>query len=120
MEPKKFGILASEIKQLAPGRGGCFATDMITVHGQRVGFMYRMAPDPKSTFSDVDSGWSFLSGTESQHYLDEPRNFGFYDVNTIANYDPEIIPHLDAPLGSAFARESDSGRFMPVAPPPKE
>jgi hypothetical protein len=31
VELKKVGLLASEIKQLAPGRGGCHATDMITV-----------------------------------------------------------------------------------------
>jgi hypothetical protein len=120
MEPKKFHLQANEILQLAPGRGGCIATDMITVHGQRVGYMYRLAPDSKSKFHDMDSGWTFLAGTESQDYLDEPRNLAIYDVNTIANYDPEIIPLLDSPLGSAFARESISGRFIPTAPPPTE
>lgn len=116
MEPKKFGLPASEIKQLAPGRGGCMATDLITVHLRRVGYMYGEAPDPVSPFANVDSGWRFLAGTESQAYLEEPCNLAIYDVNTIANYDPEIIPFLDAPLGSAFARD-DAGRFVPVALP---
>jgi hypothetical protein len=39
-----------------------------------------------------------------------------YDVNTIANYDPSIIPLLDAPIGSAFGRGSD-GAFRPEAMP---
>jgi hypothetical protein len=34
----------------------------------------------------------FLSGLESQEYLDEPGNSALYNVNTIANYDPTIIP----------------------------
>jgi hypothetical protein len=40
-------------------------------------------------------------------------------VNTIANYDPEIIPLLDSPFGSAFARDPQSGRFVeePFSPP---
>ena len=31
--------------------------------------------------------------------MDEASNHGVYDVNTIANYDPDIIPLLDAPVG---------------------
>jgi len=96
------------------------ATDMITVHGQKVGYMYRLAPDPKSKFSDVDSGWTFLAGTESQDYLDDPRNIAIYDVNTIANYDRDVIPFLDAAVGSAFSRDPGSGRFVSAEPPPED
>jgi len=92
------------------------ATDMITVHGQKVGFMYRQVPNRESEFGRVDSGWTFLAGTESQEYLDDPANLEIYDVNTIANYDPEIIPLLDAPTGSAFARDAGSGRFVKTDP----
>lgn len=95
------------------------ATDMITMQGQRVGYMYRSMPDPKSPFYEVNSGWVFLSGSESQEYLDEPANMAIYDVNTIANYDPEIIRLLDAPVGSAFRRDQ-SGNFVSAAPPPEE
>ena len=96
------------------------ATDMITVHGQEVGYMYRRVPDPTSRFSEFDSGWTFLAGTESQDYVDDPRNFAIYDVNTIANFDRDIIPLLDSPLGSAFARDADSGRFVRAEAPPAE
>ena len=37
-----------------------------------------------------------------------------YDVNTIANYDPEIIPFLDSPPGSAFERDAQTGEFVAV------
>lgn len=106
---KKFALRADQIRLLAEGRGGCFATDRITVDGRKVGYMYREEPD-----FDSDSGWRFFSGQESQAYLDDPRHLAIYDVNTIANYDPEIIPLLHAPVGSAFERVDGAGPFVAV------
>lgn len=106
---KKFALAASDIKPLAEGRGSCIASDRITVEGQPVGFMYRDPPD-----NDIDSGWCFLSGDETQEYLDEPGNLGLYDVNTIANYDPAIVSHLDAPPFSAFERQAGTNEFVAV------
>jgi len=99
MPEKQFKLAPSAIKPLVEGRGYCFATDAITVGGHKVGYMYREAPD-----SADDSGWRFFAATESQEYLDDPANTAVYDLNTIANYDPEIIPLLDSPAGSAFER----------------
>jgi len=113
--PKKFGIPGGQIRQLAPGRGGCLATDIITVQGKRVGYMYRQAPT-----KPWDSGWVFMAGTESQQFMDDPSNHGIYDVNTIANYDPEIIPLLDSPPPCAFERAGGTGKFVPAPPPPPE
>jgi len=106
---KKFKILAAGIKPLATGHGGCIATDMITVEGHQVAFMYR-----ELQVDDIDSGWRFMSGYESPEYMDDPGNHAVYDVNTIANYDPEIIPFLNAPIGSTFEREGGSGAFIEV------
>ncbi len=107
---KSFFLSASQIAPIATGRGGCIATDMITVLGKKVGYMYRDEPTRRE-----DSGWCFMSGEESQEYMDDPSNHGIYDVNTIANYDPEIIPLLDAPVGSAFERLN--GRLISSIPP---
>ena len=52
-------------------------------------------------------------GGENQEYADEPSHFGLYDVNTIANYDREIIPLLDSPVGSAFERTSTGFQAAP-------
>jgi hypothetical protein len=106
-KPKTFRLAADQIRPIAEGHGGCLASDMITVDGRKVGFAYREASD-----FDEDSGWRFTSGLESQKYTDDPSNWNVYDVNTIANYDPEIIPLLDAPEGSAFEREKGTGRFI--------
>jgi hypothetical protein len=99
MSEKDFRIATANIKPLAEGRGACMATDAITVEGKNVGYMYREDAD----FPE-DSGWRFFSGTESQEYLEDVSHTTIYDVNTIANYDPEIIPLLDSPAGSAFER----------------
>jgi hypothetical protein len=74
--------------------------------------MYRETPD-----DDGDSGWRFFVGDESDSYANDPANLAMYDVNTIANYDPVIIPWLDSPTMSAFERSTSSSQFTEVAFP---
>jgi hypothetical protein len=114
-DPKAFRPRPDQIRNIAKGFGGCIASDRITVDGLKVGYMYRTRPH-----NPQDSGWSFLSGDESQEYLDNPDNHHLYEVNTIANFDPEIIPFLKEPPGSAFAREGPSGKLVRVESPPQE
>lgn len=106
---KPFLLRADQIRSVAIGRGGCIATDLITCGAQNVGFMYRETPD-----GVVDSGWRFMSGSESEEYMNDSNNLSIYDVNTIANYDPDILPFLDAPIGSAYEREGGRGPLAEV------
>jgi hypothetical protein len=108
---KRFHLAPSEIRPIATGFGSCIASDEITVGGHKVGYAYREEPDDK-----IDSGWRFFSGSESQAYADDPTNFAMYDINTIANYDPSITEFLEAPIGSAFARNGQ-GVFVQEAFP---
>ncbi len=55
-----------------------------------------------------------MAGREMPEYVDDAANHAIYDVNTIANYDPDIIPLLQAPVGSVFERENGSGEFVAV------
>jgi hypothetical protein len=103
---KKFLLTANEIRPIATGHGSCFASDHIVVEGHKVGFMHREDPE-----NEIDSGWRFLSGHESQEYLDDPDHLSIYDVNTVANYDKGVITHLSASVGSAFAR-AERGEFV--------
>jgi hypothetical protein len=115
MKKKTFALNAGQIKPIATGYGGCIATDMITVQGKKVGYMVR-----EETSREEDSGWCFMAGDESQEYMDDPDNHGIYDVNTIANYSPDIVEFLDAPPCSAFIRDPETGKLVPVpyeAPP---
>jgi hypothetical protein len=106
---KRFKLSSHDIRPLAKGHGACIATDMITVDGLPVGFMYREEPD-----NEVDSGWRFLAGLETQDYMDDADKHAIYDCNTIANYDPAIIPLLDAPTGSAFEKAPGAEHFVEV------
>ena len=103
---KKYAKSAATFEPLAVGYGGCIATDRITVEGRRVGYCYRERPE------GIDSGWRFYAGDESEAYLSRVRNLDMYDCNTIANYDPDIVPLLDAPVGSAFVRDPATGAFV--------
>lgn len=109
---KNFNIPKEEMKTLLTdwtGANGCLATNRIMVEGCKVGYCYREKPD-----DDWDSGWRFTAGDESQPYMDDPSHSGLYALNTVCNDDPDIIPLLKAPYGSAFSRD-DQGMFHPVS-----
>lgn len=89
------------------GADGCFATDRITVDKCKVGFMYREKPYT----SHPDSGWRFLAGDEDEQYMADTEHTDIFRLNTICNYDPDIIEFLDSPIGSAFYRNSN-GEFV--------
>jgi hypothetical protein len=105
---KRFALDPSKFRALAEGRGSCVASDRITVAGQQVGFMYRELPD-----NDIDSGWRFFSGEETQEFADDPANFALYDVNTIANCDPDTSNtsmHRLSPRSSGTLKRKNSSR----------
>jgi hypothetical protein len=105
-QDKKFRLRPDQIQPIAANRGGCIASDRITVDGQLVGYMYREAPHDV-----LDSGWRFLAGDEAAEYMADSTKHAVYDVNTIANYDPSIIPLLDAETGAAFERDPVSSEL---------
>lgn len=107
-DEKLYAVPEDEAKKLVDDHGVAFATDLVTCQDLGVGYMYRETPD-----FEEDSGWRFLSGEEDQDYMNVSGNSGIYDVNLIANYDPDIIPFLNAPVGSAFARNDDDV-FVPA------
>lgn len=106
---KKFKIAPEDIKDIATGHGYGYVSDLVTVEGQPIRVMYRETREEKD-----DSGWRFLSGNETDDYVDDEHNLMIFDVNTIANYDPTIIPYLKAKTGSAFAKEEGSDTFVPI------
>ena len=116
-KPKKFALRAEDIRSILDWEGpeGCFASDRITVDGCRVGYMYREPPEE----AFADSGWRFFEGNENKKYVQNPNKFGIYTLNTICNYDPDIIPLLNAPYGTAFVRCMDGAfRKEPLVIPP--
>lgn len=107
-QEKLLAITPDQAEVLIPGTEKCFATDDVTVSDLGVGYMYREEPD-----FDEDSGWRLFSGHEDQEYLDDPENWGIYDLNLIANYDSDILPLIDEAIDSHWERNQDN-QFSPV------
>lgn len=105
------------MQPLAEGYGGCLTSRLVAEEGYPIRFMYREEPD-----NEIDSGWRFLSGFESDEYMDDADNHVVVDVNTAANQDPSIVPYLDAPSGTAFERADIEKGFEQVYDwlPPEE
>lgn len=105
---KIFKIKPEDLKQIIKDERGCLATDKITVEGMKVGFMYRDRPDEDI---ENDSGWRFFSGTEEQDWVDDINNSEILSINTIANYDPAILPYLKSKVGSEWERIEGTDKF---------
>lgn len=112
---KKLIIPREAIRDLGVSNSGAFATDRITVDGKTVGYMYREAPERA-----YDSGWHFFAGDEDQAYVDDAGHLEIYAVNTVANYDHDIIPYLDTPAPCAFEKIPGTNKFKCVPPPSGE
>lgn len=105
---KKFVLSGDKIKRLIESNEGCIATDRITVDGCKVGYMYREEPYQNG---NPDSGWRFMAGDESDEYMDNPENHSVYQVNTICNFDRDIIPILNSAPGTAYIRD-ENGKLV--------
>lgn len=85
-----------------PNGEGCIVSDKITKDGFKVGYMYREQPSDKNP----DSGWRFMAGNEEDEYMNDPNNHHIFTINTVCNYDKDIIPYLHSNVGSTYIRVS--------------
>lgn len=109
MDDYKFLIKTEDIKDLIKTESYGVVSDKITIHGEKIGYMYREAKEDEN-----DSGWRFLSGTETEEYVSDPKNQMFFDLNTIANYDPAIIPYLKMKKGTELERIEGTDNFAEI------
>ena len=104
---KKDEFIKIDIQKLIqwnePNGEGCLASDKITKEGYKVGYMYREQPDE----GKPDSGWRFMAGNEDDEYINDPKNLHIFALNTICNYDKDIIPYLKSKPGIAYIRISN-------------
>ena len=101
---KKADFIKIEIEELIewnePNGEGCFVSDKITKEGFKVGYMYREQPDQ----GIPDSGWRFMAGDEDDKYMNNPDNVHIFALNTVCNYDRDIISYLKSEVGSVYIR----------------
>lgn len=65
--------------------------------------MYREKPDD----GNPDSGWRFMAGNEDEQYINDSSNVHIFAINTLCNYDPDIIPYLHSEIGTSYIRVND-------------
>lgn len=101
---KNNDFIDTQIKELIewhePNGNGCIVSDKITKEGFKVGYMYREQPDD----GRPDSGWRFMAGNEDEEYMNDPNNHHIFAVNTVCNYDRDIIPYLHSEIGTVYIR----------------
>jgi len=83
-----------------PNGEGCIVSDKITKEGFKVGYMYREQPSNDKP----DSGWRFMAGNEDNEYMNNSNNHHIFAINTICNYDRNIVPYLKSKIGSVYIR----------------
>jgi len=66
----------------------------------------------------MDGGWRFFSGEETQEHAADASSFETYDLNTIANYDPDLVPYLDAPRAHGGRRRACASFARPLCTGP--
>lgn len=107
----KDGFLKIGVKPLIdwnePNGKGCIVSDLITKEGWKVGYMFRDEP----VENQPDSGWHFFKGDESEEYSHDANNFHVFALNTVCNYDKDIIPYLNLPIGTHLIRVNN-GKFV--------
>ena len=103
---KNYKLKESDIKHILEWSGpdGCKASDDIVINGKKVGYMFRDYPIDK-----LDSGWRFFSSEED---YESSKDIDTFKLNTICNYDQDIIRYMDSKIFSYFKREDD--RFVSI------
>ena len=91
----------------------CFVDSCVIEDGVPIGFLYREQPDLEGSDEKYpDSGWR-IRGRETDDPDDslDQRKIAYVALGAVLNEDASILPLLDAPVGSAFTRDADSGEY---------
>jgi hypothetical protein len=86
----------------------CVVTRRVLDDGVPVGYLYR-----EDSSSEDDSGWTLNANDEAAEYMEQTSNFAVVSLGVILNRDDSLFDLLSSPVGSAFARDRKSGKFLP-------
>jgi hypothetical protein len=89
---------------------GIVSRQVIGPNRRFIGFANRQAPIRK-----FDSGWAFLSGKESQEFLDEPSNSVALPIRELLEMDPSLSELMDKPAGTYWERDSQDSPWREIA-----
>ncbi len=98
---------SGEIQRLVPDLGLAVISQRALQGKAPIGFMERGEPR-----ADEDSGWLFMAMGDDPEDFTDPEKVTLCDVNTIANLEPRIIPHLEREEGSVLVRGEPNDPFL--------
>ncbi|MDQ4088535.1 MAG: DUF2185 domain-containing protein [Pseudomonadota bacterium] len=95
----------------------CPVDRCVTEEGAPVHYLYREEPEPKPEEErDADSGWRIRGDYRHQRHEDlDAREVEYVALGRVLNADDSWRHLVDSPVGSAFVRDWDTGRFVPSA-----
>lgn len=70
--------------------------------GESIRFAERLEPN-----NDSDSGWAFSAGTETQDYMDDPKNLAIVRLSAMLAKDPALQKIIESPIGSVYRRTKE-------------
>jgi hypothetical protein len=88
----------------------CYVTNRVLYDGKPAGYLYREEPDHED-----DSGWRITANDETDEYMENSKNSSYVSLGAVLNEDDSFVELLESPVGSAFARDAKSGRFLPCS-----
>lgn len=93
----------------------CFASNKIFRDKEPVAVLFREAPEVPE-----DSGWRFFTGTETEEYMASPESMVFVSLGAVLRAGDAFVELLEAPVGSYFELNEETGQFEAVQPGPED
>jgi hypothetical protein len=92
----------------------CLVDRCVIEEGVPVHFLYREEPQPAAEDSYPDSGWVIRGDYRDLGDAElETREMAFVALGLVLNHDYSWLHLIDEPIGSAFIRDWETGRFVP-------
>lgn len=103
---KKKAAAAAKKKAAATKKAALCSSRVVGPKRKAVLFAYRQEPD-----NDMDSGWRFLHGDESESFLGDAKNCLVTPMDLVLAMDPTLEGLLERPVGAAFRRASVAAKW---------
>ncbi|EQF26259.1 hypothetical protein QEW_1400 [Clostridioides difficile CD160] len=103
---KEQNVENSEMKQYITGAGGCIVSKSILNGTSKLKRLFRED-------SEFGNGWIAFGDTDTQEYVDNPKNMTIIDFNTLVNIEPTTLNIFYMPIGTDLEFRSDkSGKYF--------
>ena len=95
-----------EMKEYIRGAGGTIVSKSILNGTSRLKWLFRQE-------SEYGNGWIAFGDTDTQEYVNDPKNMEIVDYNVLANIEPTVVNVYYMPMGSDLEFRSDkSGKYF--------